>query len=156
MGKYQELLIKLIWRIKSFGHRRVWQCQRLNFKFLCNSFNDIWHYSTLVLTMHTFFYFVTEYINTSSLERLALFCSVHFLSCCYHTKKLLSSRWKKSLSFVNFIITRPSPTLTQKLRKTSSYIPPINHFWVSEWPSEEEKKADQVMGIQVFLQKTDV
>lgn len=36
--------------------------------------------------MHTFFCFVTEYINTSSLERLALFCSIHFLSCCYHTK----------------------------------------------------------------------
>lgn len=36
--------------------------------------------------MHTFFYFVTENINTSSLERLALFCSIHFLSCCYHTK----------------------------------------------------------------------
>lgn len=85
------------------------------------------------------------------------FCSApsfSFLLLSY--KKMLSSRWKKSLSFVNFIITSSSPTLTQKLRKTSSYIPHINHFWVSEWPSAEEKKADQVMGIQVFLQETDV
>lgn len=114
----------------------------INFKFPCDSFNDILHYFTLVPVMHTFFSVVAEYVNTSSLERLTLFCAFHFSLLFLPYNKtaifLMQRNQEKPLSFVKFIITNPSPTLTPK--HLCHLISPVIVF-DSETLSEEERNG---------------
>lgn len=128
----------------------------INFKFPCDSFNDVLHYFTLVPAMHTFFYVVAEYVNTSSLERLTLFCAFHFLSCSYHTTKLLSS-WCKEIKRNRFLLLNLLSQIHLLPLPQNTYV--ISYHLLSFLtlrPSLRKRgTADQVIGIKIFLWETD-